>query len=164
MTISIVSKNQLSIVRDLAYKIWPNAYGEILTKEQLEHMLNLIYSIDSLEKQIDKCHTFLLVEEENQFVGFASYELNYENSNKTKIQKLYVLPQIQGKGIGKKLIDFIKEIAVKNKNLSLVLNVNRFNKAKDFYIKYGFEITKEVKIDIGNDYIMDDYVMELELK
>ncbi|WP_298138799.1 GNAT family N-acetyltransferase [Flavobacterium sp.] len=164
MTISVVSKNQLSIIRDLAYQIWPNAYGEILSKEQLEYMLNLIYSIDSLEKQIDNGHTFLLVEDGNQYVGFASYELNYENSNKTKIQKLYVLPQIQGKGIGKKLIDFIKEIAVENKNLSLVLNVNRFNKAKDFYEKYGFEIIKEVKIDIGNDYIMDDYVMELQLK
>ncbi|WP_298120112.1 GNAT family N-acetyltransferase [Flavobacterium sp.] len=164
MTISVVSKNQLSIIRDLAYQIWPNAYGEILSNEQLEYMLNLIYSIDSLEKQIDNGHTFLLVEDGNQYVGFASYELNYENSNKAKIQKLYVLPQIQGKGIGKKLIDFIKEIAVENKNLSLVLNVNRFNKAKDFYEKYGFEITKEVKIDIGNDYIMDDYVMEFQLK
>lgn len=164
MTISVVSKNQLSIIRDLAYQIWPNAYGEILSKEQLEYMLNLIYSIDSLEKQIDNGHTFLLVEYGNQYVGFASYELNYENSNKAKIQKLYVLPQIQGKGIGKKLIDFIKENAIENKNLSIVLNVNRFNKAKDFYKKYGFEITKEVKIDIGNDYIMDDYVMELQLK
>ena len=125
MTISVVSRNQLPIIKDLAYQIWPNAYGEILSKQQLDYMLNLIYNIDSLEKQIDKNHTFLLVEEENQFVGFASYELNYENSNKAKIQKLYVLPQIQGKGIGKKLIDFIKEIAIENKNLSLILNVNR---------------------------------------
>ena len=160
MTISIAQKSQLFIIKELAYTIWPFAYGEILSKEQLDYMLDLIYTIESLEKQVDNNHIFLLVEDDNQFIGFASYELNFENSNKTKIQKLYVLPEIQGKGIGKHLINYIKQIAIDNKNSGLILNVNRFNKAKEFYLKYGFEITKEIKIDIGNNYIMDDYVME----
>lgn len=160
MTITIAQKSQLFIIKELAYTIWPFAYGEILSEEQLDYMLDLIYDVESLEKQVENNHIFLLVEDDNQFIGFASYELNFENSNKTKIQKLYVLPEIQGKGIGKQLINYIKQIAADNKNLGLILNVNRFNKAKDFYLKYGFEITKEIKIDIGNDYIMDDYVME----
>ena len=163
MTISIAQKSQLFIIKELAYTIWPVAYGEILSKEQLDYMLDLIYCIESLEKQIDKNHIFLLVEDDNQFIGFASYELNFENSNKTKIQKLYILPQIQGKGVGRFLINYIKQIAIDNKKTDLILNVNRFNKAKEFYLKYGFEITKEIKIDIGNDYIMDDYVMEFPL-
>jgi diamine N-acetyltransferase len=163
MTISIAKKSQLFIIKELAYTIWPVAYGEILSKAQLDYMLNLIYSIESLEQQVDKNHVFLLVEDNNQFIGFASYELNFENSTKTKIQKLYVLPEIQGKGVGKQLINYIKQIAIDFKITDLILNVNRFNKAKEFYLKYGFEITKEVKIDIGNDYIMDDYVMEFPL-
>lgn len=162
MTISIAQKSQLFIIKELAYTIWPVAYGEILSKEQLDYMLDLIYTIESLEKQVDNNHVFLLVEDDNQFIGFASYELNFENSNKTKIQKLYVLPEIQGKGIGKNLINYIKQIAIDNKNSALILNVNRFNKAKEFYLKYGFEITKEIKIDIGNNYIMDDYIMEFK--
>lgn len=162
MTISIAQKSQLFIIKELAYTIWPVAYGEILSKEQLDYMLDLIYDVESLEKQVDKNHVFLLVEDNNQFIGFASYELNFENSNKTKIQKLYVLPEIQGKGIGKHLIDYIKQIAIDANNVGLILNVNRFNKAKDFYLKYGFEITKEIKIDIGNNYIMDDYIMEFK--
>lgn len=162
MTISIAQKSQLFIIKELAYTIWPVAYGEILSKEQLDYMLDLIYTIESLEKQVDSSHVFLLVEEDDQFIGFASYELNFENSNKTKIQKLYVLPEIQGKGIGKHLINHIKQIAIDNKNSGLILNVNRFNKAKEFYLKYGFEITKEIKINIGNDYIMDDYIMEFK--
>ncbi|WP_396190955.1 GNAT family N-acetyltransferase [Flavobacterium sp.] len=162
MTISIAQKSQLFIIKELAYTIWPVAYGEILSKEQLDYMLDLIYTIESLEKQVDNNHVFLLVEDENQFVGFASYELNFENSNKTKIQKLYVLPEIQGKGTGKNLINYIKQIAIDTKNSGLVLNVNRFNIAKEFYLKYGFEITKEIKIDIGNNYIMDDYIMEFK--
>lgn len=160
MTISIAQESQLFIIKKLAYKIWPFAYGEILSKEQLDYMLNMIYSIDSLENQIDKNHIFLLVEHDNEFVGFASYELNFENLNKTKIHKIYVLPEIQRKGFGKHVLDYIKEIAIKGKENALILNVNRFNIAKGFYVRYGFVITKEIKIDIGNNYVMDDYIME----
>jgi hypothetical protein len=42
------------------------------------------------------------------------------------------------------------------------LNVNKYNKAKFFYEKLGFTITKEEVIDIGNDYVMDDYVMGIK--
>lgn len=162
MNIVVATKEQLVIVKNLAYKIWPNAYETILSKAQLDYMLEMIYSIDSLEKQFDNGHIFLLIEDDQNFIGFASYEINCNNSNKTKLQKLYVLPEIQGKGIGKQVIDYIKEKVVLSNNLALFLNVNKFNKAKDFYQKYGFQIIKEEVIDIGNNYIMDDYVMEIE--
>ena len=162
MNIVVATKEQLSIVKNLAYIIWPNAYETILSKAQLDYMLEMIYSIDSLEKQFDNGHIFLLIEDNQNFIGFASYEINCNNSNKTKLQKLYVLPEIQGKGIGKQVIDYIKEKVVLSNNLALFLNVNKFNKAKDFYQKYGFQIIKEEVIDIGNNYIMDDYVMEIK--
>lgn len=162
MNIIVATKEQLSIVKNLAYKIWPNAYETILSKAQLDYMLEMIYSIDSLEKQFNNGHIFLLIEDVQNFIGFASYEINCNNSNKTKLQKLYVLPEIQGKGIGKQVIDYIKEKVVLSNNLALFLNVNKFNKAKDFYQKYGFQIIKEEIIDIGNNYIMDDYVMEIK--
>jgi len=162
MNIVVATKEQLAIVKNLAYKIWPNAYETILSKAQLDYMLEMIYSIDSLEKQFYNGHIFLLIEDDQNFIGFASYEINCNNSNKTKLQKLYVLPEIQGKGIGKQVIDYIKEKVVLSNNLALFLNVNKFNKAKDFYQKYGFQIIKEEVIDIGNNYIMDDYVMEIE--
>lgn len=162
MNIVVATKEQLAIVKNLAYKIWPNAYETILSKAQLDYMLKMIYSIDSLEKQFDDGHIFLLIEDNQNFIGFASYELNCNNSNKTKLQKLYVLLEIQGKGIGKQVIDYIKDKVVLSNNLALFLNVNKFNKAKDFYQKYGFQIIKEEVIDIGNNYIMDDYVMEIK--
>ena len=164
MKITVVTQDQLPIIKDLAYAIWPDAYGEILSKEQLDYMLKLIYNVCSLQQQLEKQHIFLLVEDENQFIGFASYELNYENSNKTKIQKIYILPSIQGKGIGKKMITFIEEKAIENQQKSLVLNVNKFNKAKDFYLSQGFLISYSEVIDIGRGFIMDDYVLEKVLK
>jgi diamine N-acetyltransferase len=162
MTISVATQEQLHIIHRLAHLIWPVTYASILSKDQFDYMMQMMYSIDSLEEQI-QTKPFLLVDDEGEFIGFASYELNFENSSKTKIHKLYVLPQIQGKGVGKTLVHHIKKIAIQAQNSSLILTVNRFNKAKDFYEKLGFTIVEEKQFQIGNGYIMDDYVMELPI-
>jgi ribosomal protein S18 acetylase RimI-like enzyme len=71
-----------------------------------------------------------------------------------------MLPNLQGKGFGKLAVNEVLSIASKNKNLGVVLNVNKYNSAIQFYSKIGFSIIDSVVINIGNGYIMDDYVME----
>ena len=73
------------------------------------------------------------------------------------------MPETQGKGIGKKVIDEIGKLALENNSKALLLNVNRFNTALGFYKKIGFEVIEEVNIEIGNGYLMEDYVMEKKL-
>ena len=164
MIITVATKEQLPIVRDLAYKIWPNTYGEILSKEQLDYMLDSFYSIDNLEAQMfQKNQVFMLIQDEDKYLGFCAYELNIENSKKTKLHKIYVLPETQGKGVGKRLLEEVENIAKKAGNLHLILNVNRFNKALEFYKHKGFTIVEELDIEIGNGYLMEDYVMEKNL-
>ena len=163
MIISEVKTEQLSIIQDLAYKIWPSTYGEILSKIQLDYMLDKFYNLNYLQNQLENGQHFILISNENVIVGFASYEFNFENSNKTKVHKIYVLPEIQGKGVGKILMDFIRNKAIENTNLGLLLNVNRFNKAITFYEKYGFTNVSLIDIEIGNGYLMQDYIMELNL-
>ena len=163
MIISEVKTEQLSIIQDLAYKIWPSTYGEILSKIQLDYMLDKFYNLNYLQNQLENGQHFILISNENVIVGFASYEFNFENSNKTKVHKIYVLPEIQGKGVGKILMDFIKNKAVEKTNSGLLLNVNRFNKAIIFYEKYGFINVSLIDIEIGNGYLMQDYILELNL-
>lgn len=163
MKIIQANKSQLPIIAELAYAIWPVAYGEILSKEQLAYMLDKFYSLEALTEQLEKRnHVFLLIEENERFVGFASYESNIEN-HKTKIHKIYVLPETQGKGFGVQLVNEIEKRVKSFKNDVLFLNVNRFNKAQEFYKRLGFKIAYEEDIAIGNDYLMEDYVMEKEI-
>lgn len=165
MKISIATKFELPIIKDLALKIWPSAYGEIISDVQLEYMLTKFYDLDFLEIQMNvKNQVFLIIENENKPVGFCSYELNIENSENTKLHKLYVLPETQGTGIGKKLLNEVEKIALENKNFSVILNVNRYNTAFDFYKKQNYNVVKEVDIEIGNGYLMEDFVMEKKLK
>ena len=159
MTISIASESQLGIIQNLAKAIWPDTYGAILSQNQLDYMMEMMYSNDSLRSQILRNNVFLLAEIENKIVGFASYELNYQNSTATKVHKLYVLPEIQGKGVGKAFMQYIQNTALKQANSALILNVNKYNKAKDFYLHNGFEIAESVVVQIGNGYVMDDFIM-----
>lgn len=163
MQIIQATKEQLPIVQQLAYTIWPDAYSEILSEAQLDYMLENFYALSALEDQMDNGHVFLLAEEAGVFYGFAAYELNCKNSQKTKLHKIYILPNTQGKGIGKLLLTEVEKCARAAKNTHLFLNVNRYNKAQSFYEKQEFRIILEEVIPIGNDYVMDDYVMEKEL-
>lgn len=164
MQFILANSSHLSIIKDLAYAIWPSAYGEILSQEQLTYMLSMFYSETDLKQQMeDKKHVFYLVKNNaGQYVGFVSYEINCE-PQKTKIHKIYVLPETQGTGVGKNLFNLVVEKAKENNQKAIFLNVNKYNNAKQFYKKLGFKITKEEVIDIGNNYIMDDYVMEFEI-
>lgn len=156
--------DDFEIIRNLAYAIWPVTYGEILSKEQLDFMLDNFYSTETLQQNVtEKNHVFEIVLEDEKPLGFLSYEHHYKNEPVTRIHKIYVLPQTQGKGIGKLLMDRAEEVARENQSNALSLNVNRFNKALGFYQKIGFEITGEEDINIGHGYLMEDYIMEKTL-
>lgn len=153
--------NDFVIIREIANEVWPIAYGSILSKAQLDYMMEMMYSIDSLHLQLNiKNHHFILAKVNDVAVGFASYEFNIGEIKKTKIHKIYILSIHQGKGIGKYLIDYIENEAKNHNQEALLLNVNKYNIALDFYKKLGFCIDHEEVIDIGNGYVMDDYVMQ----
>jgi GNAT superfamily N-acetyltransferase len=164
ITIVPATANDYQVIQDIANQTWPIAYGDILSKAQLEYMLCAFYNEDVLnDSVINKGHFFVLAKEGEEALGFASYEYNYNKNQQTRIHKIYILPQTQGKGIGKTLIDFIENVAKLNDSASLSLNVNRFNKALYFYQKLGFEIVDEVNIELDHGYLMEDYVMEKKL-
>ena len=150
-------------IHGLASRVWPQTYKAILTEPQVEYMFDMMYSQAAYNEQITiKNHHFLLAKEDKQFLGFASYELNarYEI---TKVHKIYVVPEAQGKGVGKVLINRIANLAKKHGNDKLILNVNRYNTAVKFYQSLGFTKVGEEDIDIGNGYLMEDYIMQLHL-
>ena len=155
--------DDLSTIGYLAQQIWPVTYKDILPPQQIEYMMNLFYSPSSLDEQVKKKkHIFLIAELEEEPVGFASYS-NTETDGVFKLHKIYVLPTIQGKGLGKALLEFIIAEIKELKGKALQLNVNRTNQAKAFYERLGFSIIKEEDIDIGNNYFMNDYIMEKKI-
>lgn len=155
------SFNDIPYIQDIAFKTWPVAYGTILSAEQLEYMLQMIYSTPALEKQVQENQHFFLALQNFEPVGFAAF--SEIDTTIHKLHKLYVLPGIQKMGAGKKLLQTVEETAKGMGATRLQLNVNRSNNALAFYKANGFVIIEEKDIDIGCDFYMNDYIMEKPL-
>lgn len=154
-------EKDIPLIRELSFKIWPQTYASILSAAQIEYMLKLMYSEDALLNQMKQKHEFIIINDEKDPVGFASFNLSEPGIY--KLHKIYVMPQNQGKGTGKFVINEILKAILRKGGKALQLNVNRNNKAKAFYEKLGFVVIREEDIDIGNGYFMNDYVMEKKL-
>lgn len=150
-------------IREIAEKTWWPAYREILTAEQIRYMLDSIYSWENIHQQLESgSQTYLLLMEEERPVGFAAFSPREEAPEIYKLHKLYCLPETQGKGYGRLLIEAVSQRVTTAGKRVLELNVNRYNKAKSFYEKQGFAVAYKEDIPIG-PYWMNDYVMRKEL-
>lgn len=146
-------------IRAVVHEVWPVAYREMITPEQISYMLEWMYSDESLQKQIaEEGCIFLLYESNGIVLGFASF--SEIEPSLFKLHKLYVYTQWQGKGIGKALLDEVKKRATQRGGQAIELQVNKKNIAQHFYLKQGFSIDRELVLDIGEGFVMDDYVMK----
>jgi ribosomal protein S18 acetylase RimI-like enzyme len=150
-------------IQALVKKTWPIAYKEMISAEQIEYMLEKMYNTGELLEQLQKGHVFLIASKEEDDLGFAGFSVSDTEARIYKLHKLYVLPEAHGKGVGKILINEVVSQVREQGGTTLELNVNRNNKAFEFYTKGGFSIKETVDLDIGNGFFMNDYVMEKKL-
>jgi diamine N-acetyltransferase len=163
LVIRNANADDINTIGYLAHEIWPHAYGSILSPQQLQYMLSLIYDPVALARQMhEQQHHFLIAAIDLKEIGFAGYSAIEKNI--VKLHKLYVLPNLHGRGVGKALLQVVTDETKKAGARQLQLNVNRNNKAKLFYEKLGFIIIGEEDIDIGNGFFMNDYIMEKTLE
>lgn len=157
-----VTTDHIEDIREVANIAWPHAFKDILSASQIMYMMNWMYSDESLCEQIEKKnHRYFLARSQQENVGYMSIEHNCEHTGRTKIHKIYILPDQQKKGIGKRLIDFAQAQAKEHGDSAIYLNVNKYNNnAIDFYQRLEFFPIKEEVIDIGNGFVMDDFVFE----
>ena len=151
----------IPVIQQIAYRTWPHTFGAILSPSQIAYMLDWMYTTAALQEQMEKeGHLFFLAIDGDDAVGFVGCQPNYKGQATIKIHKLYILPNQQGKGVGRELLNKVTEIAHEHQNITMSLNVNRNNNALHFYRKVGFEVVAKEDIDIGNGFLMEDFIME----
>lgn len=151
-------------IQTLATSIWWPTYRPILADEQITYMLDKLYDLDTITRQIvQQEQSYIILLANGEPTGFAAYSPRTENQEIYKLHKLYCLTETKGKGYGKLLLQAVEQaVLLAGKNI-LDLNVNRYNPAIGFYEKMGFTVAYTEDIDIGGGYFMNDYVMRKQL-
>ena len=152
--------SDIATVQRLAYAIWRAHYRSILSPAQIEYMLARGYSNEALAAFVrDTGRGLALAEEDAHAVGFAAWYRPDEPAT-LKLDKLYVLPERQGQGIGRALIEHVADVARGGGCRVLILNVNRNNtSAIRAYERCGFAVREAGDFPIGNGFLMEDYIM-----
>lgn len=157
-------QDELPVVRHLAHVIWRAHYPGIITAEQIDYMLARGYAIEALAEFVGVPERGLeLVLVGGEPSGFAAW-YRIADSAEAKLDKLYVLQSRQRTGLGGRLIARVAEKARATGAMTLILNVNKNNvHAIRAYERHGFAIRESVVVDIGNGFVMDDFVLARDI-
>lgn len=146
------------LLRELAQRIWRAYYPAIIGHEQVEYMLGRMYSAEQIERELRDGVVWEVAELDEREVGFFSVTL--EADARAKLNKLYLLTELHGRGFGAAMIERACAVARELSASELFLQVNKRNeRALRAYERAGFRRVKEAVFDIGGGFVMDDYVL-----
>ncbi|TXK37991.1 GNAT family N-acetyltransferase [Pontibacter qinzhouensis] len=160
--IRTATEADITAIKQLADATWEPTYRHILSQEQIAYMFSKIYTEEALLEQMQAGQTFLLLQEQNEPIGFASISEKDAEKQVYKLNKIYLLPSCQGRGLGRVLLNSAEAMALAKGAHIIDLNVNRHNQALIFYQSCGYHVLQEEDIPIG-PYYMNDYVLRKEL-
>ena len=146
----------------LAGRVWRACYPGMISPEQIEYMLAQRYKPGLVRQLLARGDLWLAAREAGRLVGFAhGHPLE---AGDFKLDKLYVDPDLQRRGVGGRLVAELAARARHHGFTRLVLRVNRGNRqAIDAYLKHGFQVATLIVENFGGGFVMDDYVMVRDL-
>lgn len=121
-------------------------------------MMEWMYSEDVLRRELSGNVTYLLFEINGKAVGYVSFGPECDEKH-YHLHKLYLLPGWKGMGYGKLLFEAAEESMRRLGADMFEFNVNRYNRALDFYLHMNMRIDRSGDFDIGGGYYMNDYVL-----
>ncbi len=157
LQISLLKTDEVDAISAFAKSVWYEHYSPIIGEKQVKYMLEKFQNADAIKAQLNQGYQYFRVTDETGLIGYFSTQIRKNAS--LFISKFYLAKQARGKGVGKKMLTFIEKLAQLAHCKTLNLTVNKYNPAYKAYLKLGFTNQGSVKFDIGNGYIMDDYLM-----
>ena len=158
------SEEQLKELAVKAKEIWNEYFLSIITQEQIDYMVEMFQSYDAIKKAMQEEHyTYFLAYEQGRIIGYCGVKPCEDG--RLFLSKLYLEKAQRGKGYASILlhqaIDFAKEQGLH----AIYLTCNKYNAhSLAVYQKKGFYQIDAVQTDIGKGFIMDDYILQKDLK
>lgn len=159
-----IAPSDFGPVAALAREIWLAHYSSIISTEQIEYMLKGRFTPANLQRYVDAPNRWMSVLRlGNAPVGYCSCALT-DAPTEMKLEQLYLRPALHGRGLGRYMLEHVERRARENDCDTLVLQVNKHNTTSvDVYKRGGFQIREEIVLDIGQGYVMDDFIMQKKI-
>ena len=163
--VRIITVTNMELVYSLtavADDIWREHYTPIIGEKQVDYMLDKFLSPEALVEQINSGYEYFLISYDYTFAGFAGI---CEKDGELFLSKLYIHKDFRRKKVGSYMIQKFVEICKLRELKKIWLTCNRNNtKSLAIYEHLGFKKVREEVTDIGNGFVMDDYVLEYEIQ
>jgi len=157
-----VDIHNINLILPLAEKIWEDTYLEIIGQEQIDYMLPMMYSNERILDELTKDYQWELLMQGDELLGYTNYKLMEDN--RVFLSKLYSDVYRKIKGLGVYMFEHVLEYARQKGATAVYLTVNKNNqRAIDFYERNGMKCIESKTFDIGQGYVMDDYIYQIEL-
>jgi len=174
--LSIKNEDEIQTLANLAGEIWNEYWPPIIKEAQTRYMIEKFQSYNAIKNQIEnENYIYKIIEVNGENVGYFGVsaknkkiwqkdmpEIGFEY---LFLSKLYLKKDYRAKGLGRKAFEAVKETA-REKSLNYIyLTVNKFNSNSiKAYENWGFKTVETAKTDIGQGFIMDDYIMRYEIR
>ena len=145
-------------IRSLAERIWSESYAGIVSAEQMAYMIEWMYSEETITRELSEGVSWEVARLHSEAVGYLSVTFGVDAV--AKLNKLYLLPAHQGRGLGQEMLARVFALAAARGVSEIRLQVNRANlRAQLAYERFGFRRIEEAVFSIGSGFVMDDYIM-----
>lgn len=164
MTLQRVTQHEPELVETLskvATEIVREYYDPLLGTAQNDYMLEKFQSVRAVTEQLAHGYQYYLAREGGTVLGFLGF---YPRGDALYLSKLYLYREQRGRGYGRRMLVFLRGQAAALGLGAIELNVNKYNPSIAVYERLGFVRIRDEVNDIGQGYVMDDYVYRLELR
>lgn len=158
----VQTEEQIEQLATIAAEIWNEYFISIITRSQIDYMLARFQSSQAIKEQLTSGYRYFVLSVEGNLIGYTGVRAD---ENKLFLSKLYLRHEQRGKGYAPLLFGHLKQICYEEQLEAIWLTVNRYNQNTiAIYEHWGFKTIRSQVTDIGQGYVMDDYVMELDLR
>lgn len=153
----VTTQERIKKTAELAKEIWNNYFITIITQSQIDYMIDKFQSELSMTEQIKLGYEYYNFVLDSEIIGY--FAVCPKEDNTLFLSKLYLKKAYRGNGYSRKAFEFIKQLAMEKGCNMIWLTVNKHNDDSiAIYKKFGMEIIRSEVTDIGNGYVMDDFV------
>ncbi len=155
VTVRIATSSDIKILKDLANELVPASFKGVLTTQQIDMMLDKLYSQQALQDALDAGKDYFIASIDGRDVGVVS--IIRQGPSLFLMQKIYMYKECVGQGVGTALLTKVKEfVRSKVTPATVELIINAHNPELGFYIKNGLTKVRDTGLDMDDFYISEE--------